>query len=76
MVGSERVIVPPIAQLRRMDLPSHAGIRGDRTIRIRSRSSLYGTEASAGVVRIFTNDAQDTEEEPEEQRRRRKRGRR
>ena len=95
MVGSERVIVPPIAQLRRMDLPSHAGVEGDWTIRIRSRfggersypiiyvdnirvrgslhtlmrdkatidriemikgpaaKSLYGTEASAGAVRIL-----------------------
>ena len=107
MVGSERVIVPPIAQLRRMDLiqiRSRSGgersypvvyvddirVRGSLQALMRDKAtidriemikgpaakSLYGTEASAGVVRIFTNDAQDTEEEPEEQRRRSKRGRR
>ena len=38
--------------------------------------ALYGTEASAGVIRIFTKDSQDSEEEPEEQRRRKRRGRR
>ena len=117
-VEVEQVIVQPKAQLRRIPLPSHVGIDGDRTIRIRGRSAgvtsppviyvdgirvrgslqalirdrtsidrvelvkgpaakaLYGTEASAGAIRIFTKDSQDSEEEPEEQRRRKRRGRR
>ena len=117
--GIGEAFIPPIAQLRQVDLWRQVTVNGDRTFRIRSRSagersfpviyvddirvrgslqalmrdnkatidriemikgpaakSLYGTEASAGVIRIFTRNAQDTEEEPEEQRRRRRRGRR
>jgi len=114
-VGDGHDLVP-IVQLRRADLPPSAGLQGDRTLRIGSRSlversspviyvdgirvrgplpalmrdnasigriefikgpaakSLYGTEASAGVIRIFTRNDRDAEDEPEEERRRRRPG--